>query len=188
VALRLAYYTGDSRQKVEVMNIDKMTTRTNHHESGFTMLEAVLVMLIALLMAAIAIPAGRSAIQSYELVAAVDSVTGSIQGARYQAIMHGYQYQVDVDSTANQIQVSSEIPPATTFSVTAPALPVSSDPVAIGVGSANSSNTGHAILQFKPNGAVVIASGQSAPMILTVTLNGTTKTIKVSNYGSITIN
>jgi Tfp pilus assembly protein FimT len=152
------------------------------------MLEAVLVMLIALLMAALAIPAGRSAIQSYELVAAVDSITGSIQGARYEAIMHGYQYQVDVNSGTNQIQVSSEIPPATTFSTTDSALPISSQPVTIGVGTANSSNTGHAILQFKPNGAVVIASGQTAPMTATITLNGTTKTIQVSNYGSITVN
>jgi Tfp pilus assembly protein FimT len=165
-----------------------MTIRINYHESGFTMLEAVLLMLIALLMAAMAIPAGRSAIQSYELVAAVDSVTGAIQAARYQAIMHGYQYQMDLNSSTNQIQVSSEIPPATSFSTTGNALPISSQPIAIGVGAANSSNTNHAILQFKPNGAVVIASGQISPMTVTVTLNGDTKTIKVSNYGSITVN
>jgi Tfp pilus assembly protein FimT len=170
------------------MSIDQTQTRRNHDELGFTMLEAVLVLLIALLMAALAIPAGRSAIQSYELVSAVDNVTGAIQGTRYQAIMHGYQYQIDVNSANNQLQVSSEIPPATSFSSTGSALPISSDPIVIGVGSANSSNTGHAILQFKPNGAVVIASGQAAPMVLTVTLNGNTKTITVSNYGSITVN
>jgi Tfp pilus assembly protein FimT len=179
--------TGDSRQKVEVMNIDKMTTRTNHPESGFTMLEAVLVMLIALLMAAMAIPSARSALASYELIAAVDSVTGSIQATRYQAIMHGYAYQVDINSVTNQIQVSSEIPPATTFSSTSSAVPISAEAVTVGVGTANSSSTGHATLQFKPNGAVVIASGQASPMVLTVSYNGTTKTITVSNYGSISV-
>jgi Tfp pilus assembly protein FimT len=164
-----------------------MTTRRNHNESGFTMLEAVLVMLIALLMAAMAIPSARSALASYDLIAATDSVTGPIQSTRYQAIMHGYPYQVDINSVTNQIQVSSEVPPATTFSVTGSAVPISAEAVTVNVGTASSGNTGHAILQFKPNGAVQIASGQAPPMVLTVSYNGSTKTITVSNYGSISV-
>jgi Tfp pilus assembly protein FimT len=171
----------------EMASISKKDVHKNCSESGFTMLETVLVMLIALLMAAMAIPGARSAIASYELSAAVDSVTGAIQGARYQAIMHGYLYQVDVNAATNQIQVSSEIPPATAYSATGAAVPISADAVTVGVGTPSSGSTGHAILQFKPNGAILIASGQAAPMILTVSYNGTTKTITVSNYGSISV-
>jgi type IV fimbrial biogenesis protein FimT len=168
-------------------SMSKKRNREQRTTAGFSMLEVALVMMIALVMAAMAIPSARSAIASYELSAAVDSVTGAIQGARYQAIMHGYLYQVDVNGTTNTIQVSSEIPPATTYSVTGAALPISSDPVTVGVGTPNSSSVGHAILQFKPNGAILIASGQAAPMSLTVSYNGTTKTVTVSNYGSITV-
>ncbi|HEY2646269.1 MAG TPA: hypothetical protein VGI34_04825 [Candidatus Acidoferrales bacterium] len=155
--------------------------------AGFSMLEVALVMAIALIMAALAVPTFHSAVSSYELTAAVDSVTGAIQGARYQAIMHGYLYQVDVNSATNQVQVSSEIPPATSFSATGAAVPISSQAVTVGVGTASSGFAGHAILQFKPNGAVVVASGQASPMVLTVAYNGTTKTITVSNYASIKV-
>ncbi len=170
-----------------MVSMSKQRNHESRSTAGFTMLEAVLVMLIALVMAAMAIPSARSAIASYELSAAVDNVTGAIQGARYQAIMHGYLYQVDIDGTANTIQISSEIPPATAYSPTAAALPISSDAVVVGIGTPNSSSVGHAIMQFKPNGAIVIVSGQAAPMTLTVAYNGTTKTVTVSNYGSITV-
>jgi type II secretion system protein H len=170
-----------------MVSMSKQSNLKKRVAAGFSLLEAVIVMLVALVMAAMAIPAARSAIASYELDAAVDSVTGAIQSTRYQAIMRGYPYQVDVNGTTNQIQVSSEIPPATTYSAIAAALPISSDSVTVGVGTANTSSTGHAILQCKPNGAILIASGQAATMSLTISYNGTTKTVTVSNYGSITV-
>jgi type IV fimbrial biogenesis protein FimT len=171
----------------DMVRMEKKNTREKRPAAGFSMLEVALVMAIALLMAALAIPTARSAIASYQLAAAVDSVTGAIQGARYQAIMHGYLYQVDVNSTTNQIQISSEIPPATTFTATAGPVPVSSNPVTVGVGTPGTGFAGHATLQFKANGAVVVASGQAAPMVLTITYNNSTKTITVSNYASIKV-
>ena len=170
-----------------MVRMETKTNRKKHPAAGFSMLEVALVMMIALLMAAMAIPTFRSAVASYELAAAVDSVTGALQGARYQAIMHGYPYQVDINSTTNQIQVSSEIPPATTYSATAGPVPISSNPVTVGVGTPGTGFAGHATLQFKANGAVVIASGQAAPMVLTVTYNNSTKTITVSNYASVKV-
>jgi Tfp pilus assembly protein FimT len=170
-----------------MVSMKEKTTREKHPEAGFSMLEVALVMMIALLMAAMAIPTFRSAVATYQLDAAVDNITGAIQGARYQAIMHGYMYQVDVNSATNQIQISSEIPPATAFSPTSAALPISSQGVVVGVGTPGSGFANHATLQFKANGAVLLASGQASPMVLTVTYNGTTKTITVSNYASIKV-
>lgn len=167
--------------------MEKKTTREKCSTAGFSMLEVALVMMIALLMAAMAIPTFHSAVATYQLDAAVDSVTGAIQGARYQAIMHGYMYQVDVNSATNQVQISSEIPPATAFTPTSAAIPISSQAVTVGVGSAGSGFANHATMQFKANGAVLIASGQTSPMVLTVAYNGTTKTITVSNYASVKV-
>jgi Tfp pilus assembly protein FimT len=128
-----------------------------------------------MIMAAFAIPATRSAIASYQLSAAVDSATGAIQGARYQAIMQGYPYQVAFDSTNDTFQVLNEAPPATSFTNVGSAVPLSA------VGITLSAPT---TLQFKPNGSVSAVVGT---MSFTITYNGTTKTITVSNYGSINV-
>jgi len=155
--------------------------------AGYSMLEALLAVAVGLILVALAIPGARSAIASYELDAAVDNAVGAIQGPRYQAIMHGYPYQVDFNSTTKTIQISSEIPPATTFSATGNALPISAEAVTLGVGTPNSSSAGHLILQFKGNGSVSISSGQTMPAILTITYNRVTKTLTVSNYGSVSV-
>ena len=163
--------------------------RKNTYEScsaaGFSVLELLLIMSVILILSGMAIPAGRSAMKTYQLDAAADSAYGAIQGARYQAIMHGYLYQIDINSNNNQIQVLSEVPPATTFSSVGSALPISGSQVTAGVGTASAGLAGHLILQFKANGSVSVTSGQSMPACLTIAYNGTTKHLTVSNYGAI---
>lgn len=168
-------------------SMNKKISYAKRAAAGFSMLEAMIVVTIGLVLASLAIPSARSAYATYQLDAAVDNAAGSIQGPRYQAIMHGYPYQVDFNSTTNLIQVSSEIPPATTFSTTAAALPISSEPVTLGIGTPASSSAGHLILQFKANGSVSASSGQTMPASLTIAYNGTTKTMTVSNYGSVSV-
>jgi prepilin-type N-terminal cleavage/methylation domain-containing protein len=143
--------------------------------AGFTMIELLLVVAISLILGAMAIPATRSAIATYELSAAVDSVTGAIQTTRYQAIMHGYSYQVAFDNTQNTYQVLSEVPPAASFSNVGSPVILSAEPVNL---------SAMTTLQFKPNGSVSATVGA---MSFTITYNGTTKTITVSNYGSINV-
>jgi Tfp pilus assembly protein FimT len=153
--------------------------------AGFSVLELLLIVSVILILSGLAIPAGRSAMKTYQLDAAADSTYGAIQAARYQAIMHGYLYQVDINSNNNQIQVSSEVPPAVTFSSVGSALPISGSQVTVGVGTASAGLAGHLILQFKANGSVSVTSGQSIPASLTIAYNGTTKHLTVSNYGAI---
>ena len=57
---------------------------------GFSLIEMVLVISIALLMAVLAIPLLNNIMNAYRLRSAVSSVTGFIQSARYQAISSGY--------------------------------------------------------------------------------------------------
>lgn len=151
------------------------------------MIELLIIVCLVMILTAIAIPTTRSAMATYQLDAAVDSVTGAIQSTRYQAIMHGYLHQVDFNSADNQIQVSSEVPPATTLTAVGAPVPISASPVTLGVGTPSSGSAGHAILQFKANGSVSIVSGQPAPLSLTLSYHGTTKTLTVSKYGSISV-
>jgi Tfp pilus assembly protein FimT len=126
-------------------------------------------------MGAMAIPATLSAMATMDLNAAVDSAEGAIQAARYQAIMHGYPYQVAFNNTTNTFQVLSEVPPATTFSNVDGAVPISGDPVTL-----SASPT----YQFKANGSISAVAGT---MSFSVSYKGTTKTLTVSNYGSIKV-
>jgi Tfp pilus assembly protein FimT len=154
---------------------------------GFTLIELLLVVAFALIMSALAVPKISATIASYQLTGAADTLAGALQGTRYQAIMHGFPYQMDIDSTTNQYTIKSEIPPATTFTAVAGAVPISTVPVVIGVGTASSNFIGHLILQFKANGSIFIASGQTGAITFTVAYNGTTKNFTVSNYGSTSI-
>jgi Tfp pilus assembly protein FimT len=177
----------DAGGVLEMLTMRKKSIHGNCAAAGMSIAELLVVVAIALIMAALAVPATRSAVASYQLNAAVDTATGAIQTTRYQAIMHGYPYQVDFDSTANTVKVLSEIPPAVTFSAVGSTVPISSSTVVMAVGTANAGSTGHAILQFKPNGVITIPSGQATPLSFTISYYGTTKTITVSNYGSITV-
>jgi len=156
-------------------------------KTGFSILELVVVLAIAMVMVIMAIPAARSAVATYQLDAAADGASGAIQAARYQAIMHGYPYQVNLNSTNNQYQILNEVPPATTFSNVGNAVPLTAQQITMGVGTPSSGYTGQLVLQFSPNGSVSVVSGQSMPAAFTIAYNGTTKHFTVANYGTISI-
>jgi Tfp pilus assembly protein FimT len=143
--------------------------------AGYSAVEMLLVVTMAIIMCAMAIPTVQSAMASYDLSAAVDSVRGAIQATRYQAIMHGYPYQVALNPTGNTIQVLSEAPPATTFTNVGAAVPISPEAVTLSAATT---------LQFKPNGSV---SAPLGAMTFSISYKGTTKTLTVSNYGSISV-
>jgi Tfp pilus assembly protein FimT len=143
--------------------------------AGYSVIELLIIVVISLILGAITIIATQSAMASYHLSAAVDSATGAIQGARYQAIMHGYPYQVAFNTTQNTFQVLSEAPPATSFTSTGSAVPLSAVPITLSAATT---------LQFKPNGTVSASVGT---MTFSISYHGTTKTLTVSKYGSITV-
>lgn len=142
--------------------------------AGFTLLEALLTISLAMILLAMGIPNLMSAIHSYQLNAAVDATAGIVQGTRYQAIMHGYPYEVTLTPATNTYQILSEPPTATVFGNVGSAVPISSSPVVIGTATT---------FLFKPNGSVSVTAGS---MTFTIAYQGRTATITVSNYGSIT--
>jgi type II secretory pathway pseudopilin PulG len=137
--------------------------------------ELLLVVSLVTVLTAMAIPKFSSAMSSYKLNAAVESAEGAIQATRYQAIMHGYQYQVAFDATHNTYQVLSEVPPATTFSNVGSAIPLSGAPITVSAATT---------LLLKPNGSVSATAGA---MNFSISYQGATKTLTVSNYGSISV-
>lgn len=87
-----------------------------HTNSGFTMIEALMVIAICMVLAGIALPAFTNAMKSYDQSATVSATAAALQTTRFQAIMRGYPYEVIFTPSTLSFQLYSEIPPATTFS------------------------------------------------------------------------
>ncbi|HYR82915.1 MAG TPA: GspH/FimT family pseudopilin [Terriglobia bacterium] len=158
--------------------ISEMATgrRRLTREAGVTLFELIFVILIGAVLSAIALPATKTALESYRLSAAVSAASGAIQAARYQSIMQGYHFKITFTAGSSSYQISSKVPPATTFS---------------NVGSAVLWNTTTGIsmtptttLEFFPGGMVQATTGS---MTFTITNGTTTKTITVSAVGDVTV-
>ncbi len=141
---------------------------------GFTLLESLLVISLAMILLALGIPNLMSTIHSYRLNAAMDAAAGVVQGTRYQAVMHGYPYEVTLDSTTNSYQLLSDPNSTGTFANVGSEVPLTAYPVVL---------SGTTTFLFKPNGSVSAVAGG---MTFTITYQNRTATITVSNYGSIT--
>src|SRR5437870_6708095 len=77
---------------------------------GFSLVELVIVVAIALIVMAIAVPGIRRSLQYYSLRSGTTSLTGAIQSARYNAIFHGCKYQVVFASATKSYTVANQNP------------------------------------------------------------------------------
>src|SRR3990172_6890912 len=145
--------------------------------AGFSMVELAIVLTISLVMMGFAIPTVRQTVFRYRLGGAVSSVTAAIRTTRYQALMKGYRYRLALSPTNRNYQLSSMVPPATSYSNVGSAVPIASPSAPVTISAATT-------LEFRPNGQVSATAGA---MNLNVTYEGVTKTITVSNYGNVTV-
>jgi Tfp pilus assembly protein FimT len=151
-------------------------TRKLRPAAGFTMMEAAMTVAIVGILFVFGIPSLFSTVKIFTLNSASDSVTWAIQTTRYQAIMRGYPFQLTLNSANNTYQVASQPAGSGSFINLGTAIPISGSPVTFGAGT---------VLQFKGNGSVAATAGNS--QTVTVNYAGRTKTITVSNYGSISV-
>ena len=142
---------------------------------GFTLLELLIVMLVILVLSGIALPQIQAALSTYKLNSAVSATTWAIQTTRYQAIMHGYPYEVAFNAANNTYQVSSEPGGAAAFANVGNAVPFGNQLITF------NTNTTY---QFSPNGSVSTVLGL---MTYSISNQNATHNVTVSNYGSITV-
>jgi len=142
---------------------------------GFSVIEMCVALTISLIMMGIAVPVMRQTTQRYRLDGAVSSVTGAIRTTRYQALMKGYRYRLTITPSTKQYQLSSMIPPATTYTNVGSAIPITANDVTI---------SALTTLEFRPNGQVSAIAGATN---LNITYANVTKTIAVSTYGNVTV-
>lgn len=139
------------------------------------MIEMCIALTISLVMMGIAVPIMRQTTFRYRLNGAVSSVTGVIRATRYQSLMKGYRYRLTITPSTRKYQLSSMVPPATTYSNVGSAIPITSSAVAISAATT---------LEFRPNGQVSATTGA---MNFNMSYQGVTKTITVSTYGNVNV-
>jgi Tfp pilus assembly protein FimT len=140
------------------------------------MIELVMVVAVGIILAAFAVPVITGEMEVLRLNSAAVSAAGAISATRYQAIMHGYKYQIAFSKDNLSYQISNEAPPATAFSNVGAAVPIT--------GSKEIAMSAATTLQCNPSGTVQATVGQ---MNLSLSHAGQTKTITVSNLGDVTI-
>jgi prepilin-type N-terminal cleavage/methylation domain-containing protein len=142
---------------------------------GFSLIELMIVVLIGTVATSMAVPQVKSMVYYYRLNSAVAMAKWAIQSTRFQALQMGYPFQVAFSATNKNYQIQN-LPSGTTYQNVGSAVPLS------GSGITVSADT---TLNFKPNGTVAATVGSN---VFTVTYQGTTKTLTVSNYGNVTVN
>jgi type IV fimbrial biogenesis protein FimT len=158
-------------------------------DTGFSLIELVVVLAIILLITVMALPQARNVIRSYRLNAAASAIKSAVQSTRYQAIMVGCPYQLVFTSASTNYQLTTEkvtgSPPAcdTTFTTVSGygAIPwTTTREVTI---SADTT------LQFNPNGTVTVQPANTPPPSPTMTLSmaGVTRTVSISGVGNVQI-
>jgi len=159
--------------------------RPTDRSGGFTLLELMLVVAVALVMLKISLPVINTSLSNLYLGSAASSLAGAIQSARFQAISLGCPVQIAVSSTTYQISAESITgsPPTctTTFSNVGSAVQFASSQISL-----SPSTT----LQLNPNGTVTAAGGTiptNFSLVLSQLKGTQTKTVRVSGVGYVKV-
>lgn len=150
-----------------------------NRNSGFSLIEALIVVAITLVLAGIAIPVFITTIDTYRFAATVSAASGALSSTRMQAIMRGCPYELIFTPSSLSYQLYSEVPPIgtvgclTSYSLVTP-------------------QTGSATTPL-PNAGPMTMTGLvscTAPPALTgcTAMTGTTITYTFSSNGTVTSN
>lgn len=162
---------------------------------GFSLLELMVVVVVALISTAIALPLVKNAVTSFQLKSATSSLTSLIQATRYRAIAAGYEFQLVMTKSTSTYQLQSD-----TSNSGCPATSCTNITTINGNLAGSGSLWGSSVaatlgqdttLLFHPSGLVGLVSG--APQVggvsqITVSYgNVAPETISITNYGYVSV-
>ena len=166
----------------EFMRFENKQTIAVKRVAGFTMIELVMVMLVAMVISAFALPIVSDVVNFYRLRSAVANATWAIQSVRFQALMAGYPFQVTFAGGTGGINPSYQIAsmPSGTLVYTnvGGAIPLSGSPAVL---------TAATVATLLPNGVVTMTAGGITSTTMQISYSGNSNTITVSNYGNISV-
>lgn len=145
-------------------------------QRGFSLLELILVLVIAMVFMGMAIIMTRSVLAEYRHRNAVVSVTTAIQATRFQAIRNGIPFAVQFNPANNTYQVSRRPAGAAAFVNVGTPAPLE--------GGAQVVISAATRLEFSPNGMVQATVGA---MNFNISYGPRVRTITVSRVGHVTV-
>jgi len=178
--------------------------QSSKNARGFSGIEITVVVAIALVLMAVAVPTANTIMTAFRLQSAVNTVTGAIQMTRMQAISTTTPYKLTFTAATNTYQVSycqvaggqpcSIVAPTGTYGNTIMLSSVATTYTATAVSFAGVNSgvilSADTTFYFRPGGAVQSTEGTTTCPTLTpftLTYNNVTKTITVGCYGQITV-
>jgi prepilin-type N-terminal cleavage/methylation domain-containing protein len=158
----------------------------NNSERGFTLIEMIFVVVIAVIMTAMAIPLVNASLTSYRIHGAASAVSSGIQSTRYQAIFNGYPFQMVVNSAALTYQVKSDPNRTGTFANFCSS-GANSCPVPLAGSGLNVTLNADTTFTFSPGGTTQSTTAAAGVTTMVITYSGKTETITVSSYGNVKV-
>jgi prepilin-type N-terminal cleavage/methylation domain-containing protein len=149
---------------------------------GFTLLELVVVVAIAMVLAAIAVPIINNSMRVYNFRSSISAFTGIVQSTRYNAIYHGCPYQLTFTASPMTYTVASEVPAVGTNTCLLAMGPASAAVPLPGRGAALNGNL---TLLFHPSGLVQATTGNLTTTSMTFPGIAQAENIQVSAFGRI---
>jgi prepilin-type N-terminal cleavage/methylation domain-containing protein len=141
---------------------------TKRHESGFSMIELVIVLAIFLIVVAIGLPSIRQVLGGYRLNASARDVASLLQQARMAAVQANQPYYVTFDANNEVVAV-----PASRFGP--PPAPINSDPtttpaagVVFNAGPPSTATLDAAVGATPPPNVAIGFNGRGMPCVQTV--------------------
>lgn len=162
-------------KQVDISDLAPTSRPAKRNQSGMSLLELIIVLLIGSVLTAMAIPQVKRSLYQYRLSSEVAMITWAIQSTRFQSLMEGYPYQVVFTQSSNSYQIQSEPTGSASFSNVGSSVPMSTAPITIDQ---------NMTVQVKPNGSLSVTVGTTP---LTVTYQGGITQITVTSYGNVLV-